>query len=375
MAKRFTETEKWRDDWYLSVDNDTRIVYQWLIDNCNIAGLAKKEFKMLNYCCHTNLDEKQLIEKLKGKIFDCGDFFFIPTFLKHQYPNGLDSNHPAVRSARSILESFSMFEIVKSTLTNPSATLNQRWPRVKEKDKEKDCPLSSSSSFGKIENLFFGDVPEDLIEMSSRLYITEKADEWHNYVQNEIEKIGYKTQREVLCKYDEKEGRIDLVASKDGKEIAIELDYRTPRTKSIKKVRCYPAGMILLRDPKTVRLNETETDFEAGPAFGPEDLMALWNARAHPNLPRVQILNKTRETHIRARLEDDPDQSFWDGVIEKINKSAFLTGIETRWKCDFDWILKSPNLTKIIEGNYDDNKANGNAGTRKGWNNQTHKNN
>lgn len=138
MAKRFTETEKWKDDWYLSLDNDTRIIYQWLIDNCNHAGIIKKEVTMLNYCCHTHVGVDDIPMMFPGRVYDCETFFFIPGFIKHQYPTGLTSDKPVVKSARSILEKNVSFPIIKQSLGNHCET-------VKEKDKEKEMDIDSSS--------------------------------------------------------------------------------------------------------------------------------------------------------------------------------------------------------------------------------------
>ncbi len=103
-------------------------------------------------------------------------------------------------------------------------------------------------------NLFFGDIPNDLILMSQNLYPTEKAGEWQDYVEQEILKLGYFVKREVFVPLTEfRSGRIDLVATKNGVNIAIELDYRRPRKKSILKVKTYENGMVLLRNPKIVK--------------------------------------------------------------------------------------------------------------------------
>ena len=108
--------------------------------------------------------------------------------------------------------------------------------------------------FGKCENLFWGNVPDDLIILSYLLTPTEKAWEWHDYVQKEIRKLGYETRREVFVYIGNgKTGRLDLVAKKDGIEIAIELDYRVPRKKSVLKIKTYKIGMVLLRDPKIIK--------------------------------------------------------------------------------------------------------------------------
>jgi hypothetical protein len=91
--------------------------------------------------------------------------------------------------------------------------------------------------------------------------------------------------------------------------------------------------------------------------FGAVDLMKLWNTAAAPALPRVQLLTKTREAHIKARLASFPEKTFWADLISKVNASDLLTGQKGSWACSFDWILNPNNLAKILEGNYDDKFA------------------
>ena len=121
-------------------------------------------------------------------------------------------------------------------------------------ENENEIELDNGLSFGKFENLFFGDVPEDIRDLANRLTPTEKADQWHDYVEVELRKLGYKTKREVPTRISPKRmGRIDLVAEKETVVVGIELDYRTPRKNSVYKVQQYPNGAILLRDPKIIQ--------------------------------------------------------------------------------------------------------------------------
>lgn len=110
--------------------------------------------------------------------------------------------------------------------------------------------------------------------------------------------------------------------------------------------------------PETETERETETDTGAR-KFSVTDLMSLWNEKAYSTLPRVSILNKTREAHIKARLASMPEKQTWEDLINKINASLFLTGQSSHWKCDFDWVMNPTNLTKILEGNYDNNRKRG----------------
>lgn len=89
----------------------------------------------------------------------------------------------------------------------------------------------------------------------------------------------------------------------------------------------------------------------------PEDLIKLWNKKAHPNLPRVALLTETRKRHAKARLQEHPEQKFWDELINQVNFSPLLRGERGDWKATFDWILNPQNLAKVVEGNYNEKRV------------------
>jgi hypothetical protein len=48
----------------------------------------------------------------------------------------------------------------------------------------------------------------------------------------------------------------------------------------------------------------------------------------------------------------------WESIVKKVSKTPFLTGNGPRgWKADVDWFLKDDNYIKVMEGKYDDFKA------------------
>ena len=72
-------------------------------------------------------------------------------------------------------------------------------------------------------------------------------------------------------------------------------------------------------------------------------------------LPKPQSVNENRRKAIKRTEEllNNNSLSFTD-LFTKVNASDFLSGRDGKWTgCNFDWILKPSNLTKIIEGNYD----------------------
>ena len=97
MAKRFTDSEKWKDDWYISLSNDNKIIWQWLLDNCSHSGLCKRSISLLNIMCRVNIKEYELIDSMCGRVIIHRDFWFIPKFIKFQYSTLL-SNKPAIIS-------------------------------------------------------------------------------------------------------------------------------------------------------------------------------------------------------------------------------------------------------------------------------------
>lgn len=90
------------------------------------------------------------------------------------------------------------------------------------------------------------------------------------------------------------------------------------------------------------------------PAERPDDLQALWNAEAHPSLPRWQGMSDTRKRKAAARLRERPLQA-WRDVIRRLSASPFCRGEEggTGWRASPDWLLQPDTADKVLEGKYD----------------------
>lgn len=87
--------------------------------------------------------------------------------------------------------------------------------------------------------------------------------------------------------------------------------------------------------------------------------VSTWNDTAKGcGLPRAQNITDKRRKAILLRLKDVGGFDGWCALLEKIRGSPFLRGQNREgWRCDLDWVLKPANLTKIMEGNYDDRKS------------------
>jgi len=148
MAKRLTDTEKWNDDWYISLSNDYRIIWQWLLDNCNHAGICKRSIRLLNLMCNTKVSEEELIKTMEDRVLIKDNNWFIPKFLKFQYTS-LHSNRPVIISVLKELEKNELLSMIPQSFGNDYLIIKD-----KDKDKDKDIVKPKNEKNGKFSGNF-----------------------------------------------------------------------------------------------------------------------------------------------------------------------------------------------------------------------------
>ena len=75
-----------------------------------------------------------------------------------------------------------------------------------------------------------------------------------------------------------------------------------------------------------------------------------------PSYPRIRKLSANRKKAIAARWKEyKEDLTAFIELFEAAEASPFLQGRNDRnWSADFDWLMKSDNMAKVLEGKYDD---------------------
>lgn len=137
MAKRFTDSDKWKDSWFTDLSNDNKLIWLYLLDNCDNAGLWKINMKHLNFFCSTNINVDDLFFIFKGRITSVQrDIVFIYKFCVFQYGNTfLKSKNKAVISAIEKLSDANILELNNGEYT---LLIPYQYPIDTPKDKEKD---------------------------------------------------------------------------------------------------------------------------------------------------------------------------------------------------------------------------------------------
>ena len=90
-----------------------------------------------------------------------------------------------------------------------------------------------------------------------------------------------------------------------------------------------------------------------------QTVVDAYNRICH-SLPKCTTLSAKRKKALHARFESKFRPADFIEVFKKAEASDFLSGRNTKWKANFDWLINENNLLKVQEGNYDNRKEQGN---------------
>jgi hypothetical protein len=173
MAKRFTDTSKYKKPFYRSLPGAYKLFYDFLYHDCDHAGVWIVDIEIAQRYVGSdmpidrmqalklfNSDEVRIIE------FDGGKKWFIPLFITFQYGQLSEKN----RAHTSVIQILKKFNLIDDNLklTDPPSNTSQspleapcEGAKEKDKDKEqeKETGNGKRTSFGKSENLFSNPSP------------------------------------------------------------------------------------------------------------------------------------------------------------------------------------------------------------------------
>ncbi len=137
MSKRFIDTEIFNDSWFMNLPPNSKLFFIYLITNCDQAGIIDLNNRLAEFqtgieglansleTIYKEFGEKRIIHLSEN-------YYFLPKFVKYQYPNGLSDN---VKAQKSVIDKLIEFNIDPVTLTKQ---LGNSYQTVQDKDKDKD---------------------------------------------------------------------------------------------------------------------------------------------------------------------------------------------------------------------------------------------
>ncbi len=124
-------------------------------------------------------------------------------------------------------------------------------------------------------------------------------------------------------------------------------------------------------DLKQSQKRDTEPSWEPSPQDTPNgvsipaddnltvgEVEEAWNdLAADCGLPKIAKLTALRKRKAACRIREHPFED-WAAALAAIRRSRFLRGDNDRgWRATFNWLLQPETITKLLEGQYDEQKA------------------
>jgi len=142
MAKRFTDTDKWKDSWFENLSTEGKLFFFYYVDNCDHAGIWKGSFKHFNFVTNLNYSEERMISEFSAKIVKSrNNYYFMPNFIRFQYGALSPSNnaHKGVINSLKYNNLLSMYLDNNDLQTSPYvAPIEGHYSGAQDKDKDKD---------------------------------------------------------------------------------------------------------------------------------------------------------------------------------------------------------------------------------------------
>ena len=117
MAKRFTDTEKWKKGFIRSLPPSYKLLWLYMLDDCDNAGVWQVEVEVASIRLGAKLNEKEALKLFGDTVisFDSGTKWFIKEFVKFQqgvnHIAELNSNSNPHKSILRLVEQYKLLEL------------------------------------------------------------------------------------------------------------------------------------------------------------------------------------------------------------------------------------------------------------------------
>jgi hypothetical protein len=180
MAKRFTDTDKWKKQWFRKLTPEMKCFWIYLCDNCNHAGVWDVDLEAAGIFIGAKLEEQAIMDTFGHQVtvIDSGKKWFIKNFIIFQYKVFQEKLNPLNKVHKSVIDI-----LVIDGLASPCQG-------AKDKDKAKAMEMDMGKDMEKEK-----DMDKDFPALVTKTYIND--DGGHKL------KIGDTTVGKVdLSKYD-----------------------------------------------------------------------------------------------------------------------------------------------------------------------------
>ena len=165
--KRFTDTLKWEKEWFLSLSVGDKLVWLYLLDSCNEAGLWNVNWRLCSMLTGVELTgpseeiAKQLVETNHEKVF------YLKGFMEFQYPDYMLKKSPMIRKCVDKLIRYGVVDADEyETAQNQSVmeSVSSVVDRVQEKETDKDKVKEVVKVVKKKKDVSLNSITDEMLE-------------------------------------------------------------------------------------------------------------------------------------------------------------------------------------------------------------------
>lgn len=136
MAKRLTDTDKWKKPFLRSMKAPYKLLWIYILDECDHAGIWQVDLDVAQLKIGEKLTIEKALEQLSGRVevIDDGSKWFIPDFVDFQY----GELNPANRVHNSVIAALRKHNLITENLKIKPLTSPLQGAKDKDKDLDKD---------------------------------------------------------------------------------------------------------------------------------------------------------------------------------------------------------------------------------------------
>jgi hypothetical protein len=139
MSKRFTETEKWRDPWFRKLAPEHKLLWLYVLDNCDNAGVWDPDLELvaiLAGCDSQRVSEGLAYLSGRVSLLPCGKWH-VNKFVEFQYGKLSEDCKPHIAVMKT-LQKHGLPIDAKDSAENSNIPYAKGKPTLEDKEKEKD---------------------------------------------------------------------------------------------------------------------------------------------------------------------------------------------------------------------------------------------
>lgn len=127
MAKRFTDTEKWKKQWFRELPPKMKSVWEYICNNCDHAGIWEIDFEAMSFKIGEIVTAEECEKHFASSRFVpiADNKYFLPGFIVFQYGETIRAKNKVHLSVLKLLEKHNITHLVRGPWSIDRSTKEQ----------------------------------------------------------------------------------------------------------------------------------------------------------------------------------------------------------------------------------------------------------